>query len=150
MPLGSQFTITINNENDHDLYYMLLGINSSRQAIVYFSPHCTMINQKETISIPENASPLKWVVNNEKAIGELILICAKSPFNETLNQLYKTTDMKPDTEQIILLENPVVIAKAILEDLSLGSNVNFGNNLSDVYALDLNNWVTFNFVYEIT
>ena len=151
IPLGSQFSISIDNENDHDLYYLLLGVNSSRQTMAYFSPHSTMINGKQTISIPENSSPLKWIVNNEKGIGELILICAKSPFNQTLNQLYKTTDMTPDNEQILLLENPVSIAKAVLEDLHLGSKIssNLVSNINDVYALDLHNWATFNFVYEI-
>lgn len=147
----SQLTITIDNENNDNLYYLLLGINSSQQAIIYFSPNLGMINQKNTISIPENKNSLKWIVNADKGIGKLMVICAKFPFNQTLNQLYKNTNLKLDTEQIILLENPVMIAKAILEDLHLGSNIrsNVVNNLSDVYALDLNHWVTFNFVYEI-
>ncbi|BAQ63796.1 peptidase C14 caspase catalytic subunit p20 [Geminocystis sp. NIES-3709] len=151
IPLGSQFKVTINNENDHDLYYLLLGINSSRQIVAYFSPNSYMINAKNTISIPEKSSSLKWLFNDKKGIGELILICAKSPFNQTLNQLYQISEMKPNNEQIILLENPVIIAQAILEDLHLGSNINSNlvNNLSDVYALDINNWTTFNFVYEI-
>jgi hypothetical protein len=151
IPFGSEFTITIDNENDYDLYYLLLGINSSRLAFTYFLPNGGMINTKKTITIPENSNTLKWIVNADKAIGELILICAKSPFHQTLNQLYRNTNLKPDTEQIILLENPIMITKAVLEDLHFGSNIsnNLVSNLSDVYALDLNHWVTFNFVYEI-
>lgn len=151
IPFGSQFTITINNENEHNLYYVLFGINSSRQAIIYFPSNIQMIKGKSTISFPDNAGIFKWLFNGEKALGELILVCSKSPFNETLNQLNKISEITPDNEQIILLENPVIIAKAILEDLHLGSNItsNLVNNLSDVYALDLNHWATFNFVYEI-
>ncbi|MBL1209226.1 caspase family protein [Geminocystis sp. GBBB08] len=151
IPFGSEFTITIHNENNDNLYYLLLGINSSRQPVAYFLPNGGIINQQETITIPQNSNALKWIVNADKAIGELIVICAKSPFVNTLNQLYKNSNFKLDTEQIIVLENPVIIAKAILEDLHLGSNVsnNLVNNLTDVYALDLQHWITFNFVYEI-
>lgn len=147
----SQFTITINNENSHDLYYLLLGINFSRHAVAYFSPNEGIITQKNTVTIPKNKNSLKWIVNADKGLGKLILICSKSPFHQTLNQLYKNTQLKPDIEQIVPLENHVMIAKAILEDLHLGSNIsnNLVNNLTDVYALDLSHWVTFNFVYEI-
>jgi len=91
------------------------------------------------------------IVNNEKNLGEFILICAKSPFNKTLNKLYKTTDMKLDIEQIIVVENPVIIAQCILEDLHLGSNINpnLVNNVTDIYTLALSNWATFSFVYQI-
>lgn len=151
IPFGSQFTITINNENEHDLYYVLFGINSSRQGIIYFPSNAQMIQGKNTISFPENAGSFKWLFNAEKALGELILICSKSPFNQTLNQLNKISEITSDNEQIIFLDNPVIIAKAILEDLHLGSNIssNLVNNLSDVYVLDLNHWATFNFVYQI-
>lgn len=151
IPADSQFTVTINNENDYDLYYLLLSINSSRQASVYFSPNEGVITQKNTTTIPKNKNSLKWIVNTDKGISKLMLICSKSPFHQTLNQLYKNTKLKPDIEQIVPLENHVMIAKAILEDLHLGSNIsnNLVNNLSDVYALDLSHWVTFNFVYEI-
>ncbi|WP_373480468.1 caspase family protein [Geminocystis sp.] len=151
IPLGSRFTINIDNENDYDLYYLLLGINSSRQIIAYFSPNSGIINQGKTVSIAENSDSLKLIVNNEKNLGEFILICAKSPFNKTLNKLYKTTDMKLDIEQIIVVENPVIIAQCILEDLHLGSNINpnLVNNVTDIYTLALSNWATFSFVYQI-
>ncbi|WP_017294260.1 caspase family protein [Geminocystis herdmanii] len=151
IPFGSQLTITIDNENDHNLYYILFGINSSRQGVIYFPSNAQMIQGKNTISFPENTGNLKWLFDAEKALGKLILICSKSPFNQTLSQLNKISEITPENEQIISLENPVVIAKAILEDLHLGSNItsNLVNNLSDVYALDLNHWATFNFLYEI-
>ncbi|BAQ61317.1 peptidase C14 [Geminocystis sp. NIES-3708] len=151
IPFDSQLTITINNENNHNLYYLLVGINSSRQAISYFSPDEIIINSLDNITIPKHKSSLKWSMNTDKAISKLMLICSKSPFNQTLNQLYKNPNLKPDIEQIILLDNPVIIAKAILEDLHLGSNIsnNIINNLNDVYALDLSHWVTFNLTYKV-
>ncbi len=151
VPFGSQFTLTINNENYYDLYCLLLAVNSARQIVSYFSPNTSVLTGGETMTIPTKSSPLKWIVNSNKGMGELIVICAKSPFNKTLNALYKTTNLKAEKEQIIILENPVIIANSILEDLHIGNNNNLASNLnlSEVYTLDLANWAGFNFVYEI-
>lgn len=151
IPYGSQFSLTINNENEHNLYYVLFGINSARQGVIYFPVNQAIIQGKNTISLPENTESFKWLFKVEKNLGQLFLICSKSPFNQTLNELNKISNMTLDNEQIIVLENPVIIAKAILEDLHLGSNIpsSLVSNLSDVYALDLSHWATFNFVYEI-
>lgn len=151
IPLGSQFKININNENNFDLYYLLLGINSSRQGIAYFSSDNYVINSLESVTFPEIFSPLKWIVNASKGTGELILICAKSPFNKTLNKLYQNSNIKPEVEQVIILDNPEIIAKSVLEDLHEGSNLNHDliGNLTGVYALKLSDWATFRFVYNI-
>jgi hypothetical protein len=153
IPLGSELQVTINNnENQDDLYFLLLGINSTQGMEIYFSPDKNRITAGEAIIIPTHDNPLKWIVNSSKGIGELIVICAKSPFTKTLNTLYKNTNFNQDKEQIISLENPVMIAQSILEDLHGGNkNKNLVNNLnlSEVYALDVANWASFNFVYEI-
>ncbi|WP_324282297.1 caspase family protein [Cyanobacterium aponinum UTEX 3222] len=151
IPLGSQFTININNETEQNLYYLLLGINSSREAIAYFSPHSTLISPQDKISIPENASPLKWIVNAGKGIGELIIIVSKFSFENTLKNIEKMIEMKKDMEQIIILENPELVAKSILQDIHQNSDINpqLFNNYNDIYALNMNNWATFRYVYEI-
>ncbi|WP_330202145.1 caspase family protein [Cyanobacterium sp. DS4] len=152
IPLGSQFTININNETEKDLYYLLLGINSSREAIAYFSPYSTLIPPQDKISIPENASPLKWIVNAGKGIGELIIIVSQFSFENTLKNIDKMIEMKKDMEQIIILENPELVAKSILQDIHQNGDVNpqLFNNYNDIYALNMNKWATFRYVYEIS
>ena len=151
IPVGSKINLKIANMSNKYVNVIFLAINSSGKVIVYFSPEKTVINPQNTISIPENFSPFKWIVNAAKGLGELILICSESPFNETLINLYKFTSMKPDREQIIPLDEPEIIAKTILEDLHKGSNIkpDIINNLTDIYALDINSWASFNFVYKI-
>ncbi len=149
---GSFFSVTINNNNDYDLYYVLLGVNASGSAIAHFPSKNVMINRKESFSIPAKNASLKLMDNGSQGIGELIVICSKTPFNNTFNKLYKNSDNNLQEESIIRLENPVAIAKSILLDLHEGSKVDSDivNNLTDVYALDGNNWASFNFVYEIS
>jgi len=149
---GSFFTITIDNTNDYDLYYLLLNINSSGGAIAYFSSKNVMVNGKQNFTIPNKNGTLKLMDNGSHGIGELIVICSKTPFNNTSNKLYKASSNNLQEESIIILDNPTAIAKSIFLDLHKGSKVSSDlvNNLADVYALKSNNWAGFNFVYEIS
>jgi hypothetical protein len=106
----------------------------------------------ESFTFPQKLSSLKWFVNPLKGLNELMLICSYSPFSETLNKINKLTAMKDDTEEIISLDNPVEICQALLQDLHRGSQISSDliSNLTDVYALDVNHWASFNFVYQIT
>ena len=82
-------------------------------------------------------------------MGELIIVCAKSPFTKTLEILNKKNGAKLENEQVLPLKNSVEIAKSVMEDLHVGSNVS-NDSSSDIYALDMNHWTTFSFVYEVT
>ncbi|MGY6528749.1 MAG: caspase family protein [Cyanobacterium sp.] len=148
---GSSFSISIHNENDYDLYYIIVGFNSSGRAIAYFSTQNVMVNAQKIFTIPDDKSAIKLIDNGNQGIGELVIICSQSPFNNTFNELYKNSKNSLEEESVIVLENPVAVAQAILLDLHEGSGVtpDLVPNLSDVYAFDLSNWASFNFVYEI-
>lgn len=150
--MGSQININITNNSEQNVSFILLGINSSGKAIAYFSPENNVIMPNETLTLPQKSSSLKWILNASKGLGELVVICSYSPFNDTLMKMYESTNAKPDAEQIIPLENPVEICKTLLEDLHVGSNIDVSlvSNLSEVYALDTNNWASFDFVYQIS
>lgn len=152
IPIGSEIDLTINNNSDQEIYIILLGRNSSGNAIAYFSPENNVIMPHESISLPQKSNSLKWIVNGAKGLGELVLVASYFPFNETLMKMFNSITIKPDSEQIISLDNPVEICQALLQDLHTGSQItsNLVTNLSDVYALDINQWASFNFVYQIT
>lgn len=151
IPLNSQITLDINNENADNLYYLLLGINSGREAIAFYSPQGNLIASQQTVSLGKKYSLLKWIVNGDKGIGELIIIMSKNPLENSYKKLKKMAEMKPDMEQIILLDSPDLFAKLILEDLHNGSDINkqLISNYGDIYGLNMDNWATFRFVYEI-
>jgi hypothetical protein len=152
LPIGSEITFTVNNYSNQNIYLFLLGIDSSKKAIAYFSSENNGIMANESFTFPQKLSSLKWFVNPLKGLNELMLICSYSPFSETLNKINKLTAMKDDTEEIISLDNPVEICQALLQDLHRGSQISSDliSNLTDVYALDVNHWASFNFVYQIT
>lgn len=149
--IASEITVNITNYSDNDIYICLLGINSEGEIKTYIFSENNLINAGKTVNFPQEVSPLKWIINPTEGLGELIVIACKSPFNKTFLKLYKSISMKSDIEQIITLDNPVIIAKTLLEDLHIASNLSNDliNNLTDVYALDINTWATINFIYQI-
>ncbi|RMD72630.1 MAG: caspase family protein, partial [Cyanobacteria bacterium J149] len=80
------------------------------------------------------------------------IIVSQFSFENTLKNIDKMIEMKKDMEQIIILENPELVAKSILQDIHQNSDVNpqLFNNYNDIYALNMNNWATFRYVYEIS
>jgi hypothetical protein len=132
---------------------VLIIINSDQKISSYFATDASMFDAGETINIPTNSNFLPWLINSEKGIEELIVIFAKSPFNKAINYLYNNANLQPDKEQFLIVDNPHKFISSILDDLHTGTKINnslIGNlNLNEVYTLDLNNWITYNFIYEV-
>jgi hypothetical protein len=112
-----------------------------------------MLGAGQSISINQNFNSFQWMVDSQKRIEELIIICSKFPFHKTTNYLYQNTNMKLNKEQFVVLNEPKIFVNFILEDLHNSTNIHnslISNlNLSEVYALNLSNWASFNFIYEI-
>ncbi|MCS6942081.1 MAG: caspase family protein [Geminocystis sp.] len=148
IPLSGEIAITISNEADYPLYFLLLAITPSRKTILY---HCQSnpIQPLSRLTIPQTPGLLKWIIDGATGIGELFLVCSRFPFNNTLQQLQQTSDIKPQPEQIYVLERPDKIAHHIVKDLakiSQGAG-KLNNNPGDSYWLELSQWATFRLVY---
>jgi hypothetical protein len=149
IPQNSSINIKLSNQNRENLYYLLFEINPSKELLVYNNPRLKYIQAGKSQSLPNSGDNFKWFINSNKGVGELIIVCAKSPFTKTLEVLNKKNGAKLENEQVLPLKNSVEIAKSVMEDLHVGSNVS-NDSSSDIYALDMNHWTTFSFVYEVT
>ena len=148
IPQNSSINIRLTNQNGENLYYLIFEINSSKEVSIYNNPHLKYIKSRKSQSLPNSGNSFKWFINSNKGLGELIIICTTSPFTKTLEILNKNNGSKLQNEQVFLLKDSVNIAKSVLEDLHIGSNLS--NNSNDIYALDMNHWVTFSFVYQVS
>ena len=147
IPQNSLINIQINNQNSEDLYYLIFEVNSSKEISIYNNPQLKTIKTGESLSFPKGDTSFKWFINGNKGLGELIIICAKSPFSKTIDNLNKHNGLKLQNEQLLQLKKPVNLVKSVLEDLHLTSNPSHNDN--EPYSLDINNWVTFKFSYQI-
>jgi hypothetical protein len=149
--LGSQIGFQLTNYTGQNIYTLLLGINSSGKAFAITSPQGQEISPEAKISIPERESPLKWTVDDSKGLVQLFVIGSQFPFPKTLVRLYDSTSVKSDREQMIILDDPIPICQALLEDLHLASGIKSDiiTNITDIYALDINRWASLSFVFEV-
>jgi hypothetical protein len=147
IPQNSYINLQVSNYNSDNLYYLIFEVNSSKEIFIYNNPQVKTISAGEKRIFPKDDNSFKWFVNGNKGLGELIILCSKSPFNKTFQLLTKNNGLKLQNEQVLLLKNPVDVAKLVLEDLHLTSHAIHNEN--DVYSLDMNNWLTFKFAYQI-
>lgn len=148
IPQNSFINIQLDNQNSEDLYYLIFEINSAKEIFIYNNPQFKTIQAGNSQILPQENNSFKWFLNSNKGLGELIIICSTSPFNKTLNILNKIYAPKLQNEQVFLINNSVNVAKSVLEDLHLSSNINHNDN--ELYSLNINNWITFKFSYHIT
>ncbi|HEY9296097.1 MAG TPA: DUF4384 domain-containing protein, partial [Phormidium sp.] len=108
-----------------------------------------VINPGETTIIPAIDSPFKWVVQGPPGVVEIQLIFSRAPFSQTLETL---EDAKISASgRLTTLPNPLEVAKAVLQDLHQASG-NMAEAIAaspDTWVLDVNNWASFSFIYQV-
>ncbi|WP_186376061.1 caspase family protein [Hyella patelloides] len=160
---SSEIKLKIDNQSDRDLYGIIVGVDSEEQFITLYTPQKLTAKDKNTIpdnlkiaaknqiAIPQNSKSWKWKVSQPLGIAKIYLILGIKPFANTLDLVSQQPTVKSDGQQIFNLSNPLEIATAILQDLHGSSAVNAEiiSSTTDVYALDVNNWTSLQFVYDV-
>lgn len=164
VPIGSRIQYRVQNTSDRPIYLMLVGLNTIKNAIAFYpwqsskQPNTAatkplledvVIAPGETLTIPQAAA--NWVIPGPAAECEHQLICSTAPFTQTLAALaaakYPTAEQQP----ISVLSNPLEVAQALLQDLHNGSveKNDTQSTTADYYLLDVNNWASFSFIYQV-
>ncbi|EAZ89209.1 caspase family protein [Crocosphaera chwakensis] len=161
VPRGTRLRYRLENLGEKPLYYLVLGINSSGKAIAYVPPYEEDIEPSEDEQrfiepgmkgfVPATSTGLTWTTSSTKGWEHTLAIAAIAPFEKTLEALKKISEFKTDKDQILTLQNPLVVAKALLQDLETASSQT--NTLleanPDTYILDVKAWSTLSFVYQV-
>jgi Caspase domain/Domain of unknown function (DUF4384) len=165
VPIGSRIQYRVQNTSDRPIYLMLVGLNTIKNAIAFYpwqssqQPNATatkpllkhvVVASGETLTIPQ-AAAANWVIPGPAAECEHQLICSTAPFTQTLAALaaakYPTAEQQP----ISVLSNPLEVAQALLQDLhnaSIEEN-DTQSTTADYYLLNVNNWASFSFIYQV-
>ncbi|MEP0849251.1 MULTISPECIES: caspase family protein [Cyanophyceae] len=176
LPIGSRVQYRIQNYSDRPIYFILLGIDSSGSGIAYYPPSSTpeslesnptaaataalqdvFIPAGATLTVPQPQS-LEWAIAGPAGLAEIHLFASRAPFTQTLAAM--SSGRRSQREGVSELFNPLVVARALLQDLHQASALLkqnaiasvSGENIgisSDSYALDVNAWATLSFVYQV-
>ncbi|MDJ0510734.1 MAG: caspase family protein [Crocosphaera sp.] len=158
---GTRLCYHIENQGEKPLYYLIVGIKSDGKAIAYLPNHEEQIEGesiyksfiepgKEEV-IPNTATGLTWTISSIEGWEQIIVLSAIAPFQKTREALTKIAEFKPEKEQILNLENPLKIAQALLQDLTLASQkINkMTEPTADTYSLDVKAWSSISFIYQV-
>ena len=163
--IGSRIQYRVHNDSDRPVHLVLLGLDSSRNAITLFptapaqetngsetkpSLKDLVIAPAQTLTVPQNSVDFEWVIHGPAGLAETQLIFSSANFTQTLTAL--EVAMRPrEEEHIGPLLNPLEVAQAVLQDLHQASAVEAENSSTDAdtYALDVNAWASLSFVYQV-
>ncbi|MCW5314546.1 peptidase C14 [Nostoc sp. KVJ3] len=166
VPIGSRMQYRVENQSDRPVYLILLGLNNNHTAITFYSWETpqeaetadtkpilqeVVIAPGETLTLPETNATSQWVISGPAFLCEQQLIFSTVPFRGTLAVLnttkYSTTEQQP----IGPLLNPIDVTQALLQDLHNASHLKTEMNgtAADSYILDVNNWASFSFSFQV-
>ncbi|MEH2249283.1 caspase family protein [Nostoc sp.] len=166
VPIGSRMQYRVENQSNRLVYLILLGLNNNHTAIAFYpwetpqEPNTAdtepllkqvIIAPGETLILPQSNTTSEWVIPGPAFFYEQQLIVSTAPFSETLAALntakYSTAEQGP----IGPLLNPLEVAQALLQDLHNASalKTEINGTATDSYILDVNNWASLSFGFQV-
>ncbi|MEH1851270.1 MAG: caspase family protein [Nostoc sp.] len=162
VPIGSRIQYRVENQSDRPVYLIVLGLNNNHTAIALYSwetpqePNTedikpllkeVVIAPSETLTLPQTNGASEWVISGPAFFSEQQLIFSTTPFSATLTALNAAKYSSAEQRPIAPLLNPLDIAQALLQDLHLKTEIN--GTATDSYILDVNNWASFSFSFQV-
>jgi Caspase domain len=166
VPIGSRMQYRVENQSDRPVYLILLGLNNNHTAAAFYSwetpqePNTAdaqpilkevVIAPGEILTLPQTTAASQWVISGPAFFCEQQLIFSTTSFSGTLAALntakYSTAEQQP----ISPLLNPLDVAQALLQDLHNASTfkTEMNGTAADSYILDVNNWASLSFSFQV-
>jgi len=170
LPIGSRIQYRIHNDSDRPLYLLLLGLDSSKSAIAFYStgdynstdPKPLLkdiaIAPGETLIVPQTSVDFEWVVHGPPGLAENQLIFSIAKFTQTVTALEVALHPTGKQQPISPLLNPLEVTQAVMQDLhnasaaqhtAEGTTAETISPTSDTYTLDVNSWASLSFIYQV-
>ncbi len=167
IPSGTVIQYRMNNWNHFPIYVWLVGVNSSTTLFSSYAKEGTtaltdaidspailkpLIIQPGTSATLPTASQV-WKASNMIGLNQAFLIVTRQPLTQTLamqTTMLKSALPSPITG-FIPLPNPLPVIQKLFEDLhqvSLPATEPLGIAPQNAWALDINAWVSLQFVYR--
>jgi hypothetical protein len=175
IPIGSHIQYRVQNNGDRPVHLLLLGLDSSKSAVALYSSQLPTDNNEsnskpilkdieiapgETATVPQSTANFTWTIHKPSGLAEHQLIFSSASFTQTLAVLANTDRDLDEPEYIGVLSNPLEVIQAVMKDLQDASAIappritaSASNDAvspsSDTYALDVNDWASLSFVYQV-
>ncbi|HEY9643219.1 MAG TPA: caspase family protein [Coleofasciculaceae cyanobacterium] len=158
LPVGSQIQYRLTNYSDRPLYFVVLGLDAAGNPIAFYPLRRTgtAYGSEETTLLPDipltipPTEAADWKLQTG-GLAETHLICSATPLTQTYQTLETALRSKTDARRMALLSNPLEVVQALLQDLHEASipGLPEADIPADSYAIDVNAWATFSFIYQV-
>lgn len=167
VPIGSRMQYRVENQSDRPVYLILLGLNNNHTAIAFYPWETpteantadtkpllkeVVIAPGETLTLPQTNAASQWVISGPTSECEQQLIFSTAPFSETLAALSTAKYSTAEQRSIDPLLNPLDVAQALLQDLHNANalKTEMNGTAADSYILDVNNWASLSFSFQVS
>ncbi|WP_392534044.1 caspase family protein [Nostoc sp. C117] len=166
VPIGSRIQYRVENQSDRPVYLILLGLKNNQTAVAFYSwetpPETNTTETKplfkevviapgETLTLPKTNAGSEWVIPSPAFFSEQQLIFNSAPLVATLALMNTAKYPAPDEQPIAPLLNSLDVIQALLQDLHNASAIKTEMNgtAADSYILDVNNWASLSFSFQV-
>jgi hypothetical protein len=155
--IGDRLECQIENFSDRPLYMRIFCLDPRSKILTpnFIAPPYAndgIIPPLETLTIPYPKAPMNWSVSAPKGMVDVYIVISRAPLLQVAKILEASQRQASSLNGLISVPNPLQVAQALLDDLDrAGKPSDFGNiaNVSDTWMLDMQQWATFNFNYQV-
>ncbi len=155
--IGDRLECQIENFSDQPLYVRIFCLDPRSKVLTpnfIATPYANdgVISPAETLTIPYPKAPMNWAVSAPQGMVDVQVVISRSPLLQVAKTLEASQRQASSLNGLIAVPNPLQVAQALLEDLDrAGKPSEFGNlaNISDTWMLDVQQWATFSFNYQV-
>ncbi|WP_434684725.1 caspase family protein [Pseudanabaena minima] len=155
--IGDRLECQIENFSDQPLYMRIFCLDPRSKILTpnfIATPYANdgIIPPSETLTIPYPKAPMNWAVSAPKGMVDVYIVISRSPLLQVAKILEASQRQASSLNGLISIPNPLQVAQSLLADLDrAGKPSDFGNaaNVNDAWMLDMHQWATFNFNYQV-
>jgi hypothetical protein len=148
LSIDNQIQYRLRNADDRPLYFIVLGIDSSGEAIALnLPPEESLIAPSETRILPNTTH--NWRVQAPIGLAETYLIFTPTPLTQTYATLQSSLQSSlppPTTPHITRVPHLLPVVETLLQELHQASA---SPEPIENYALNVNAWATLRFTYSV-
>lgn len=164
--IGDRLECQIENFSDRPLYVRIFCFDTRSKLLTpnfIATPYANdgIVAPSEILTIPYPQSPINWSVSAPKGLVDIQVVVSRFPLLQVTKSLETSQRQASSINGLIAVANPLLVALALLNDLdcstklpddfSIDSNLssNFNNAIGNNLWLDVEQWATFNFSYQV-
>ena len=155
--IGDRLECQIENLSNQPLYTQIFCLDQRSKVLTpsfVSTPYAndSVISPLETLTIPYPKAPMNWTVSAPKGMVDVHVVISRSPLLQVVKTLETSQRQASSMNGLIAIPNSLQVAQDLLADLDCaGKPSDWSNltNIADTWMLDVQQWATFNFNYQI-